>query len=92
MSNPTTIFRISSATEKGGSRPQIPPVGQLHIFVCLLMWGFCHGWWVAERVELELSSVEGKHLTQRDWDQIRVKIGWKNFGRKAAKLRPRVGS
>ena len=42
----------------------------------------------AGRVELELSSVEGKHLTQSDWDQIRVKIGLEELREESSQVTP----
>ena len=42
----------------------------------------------AGRVELELSSVEGKHLTQSDWDQIRVKIGLEELRQESSQVTP----
>ena len=42
----------------------------------------------AERVELELSPVEGKHLKQSDWDQIRVKIGLEDLRRESSQVTP----
>ena len=42
----------------------------------------------AERIELELSPVQGSHLKQSDWDQIRVKVGLEELRRESSQATP----